>query len=55
MAMCWWQKSGVVIYQKSLGCRDYTKKQPLNNNSVFELASVSKQFMAMGNATERKR
>jgi CubicO group peptidase (beta-lactamase class C family) len=41
-------KSGNIIYQKAFGYRNYDKKELLNNNSVFELASVSKQFTAMG-------
>jgi CubicO group peptidase (beta-lactamase class C family) len=41
-------KKGSVIYQKSFGFRNYTSKELLDNNSVFELASVSKQFTAMG-------
>jgi CubicO group peptidase (beta-lactamase class C family) len=38
---------GQIIYQKSFGYADYDTKQLLNDNSVFELASVSKQFTAM--------
>ena len=41
-------KAGKVIYQKAFGYRNYDTKQPLDTNSVFELASVSKQFTAMG-------
>jgi CubicO group peptidase (beta-lactamase class C family) len=41
-------KLGSVIYQKSFGFRNYTNKEFLDNNSVFELASISKQFTAMG-------
>jgi CubicO group peptidase (beta-lactamase class C family) len=41
-------QSGNVIYQKPFGYRNYTTKEPLDNNSVFELASISKQFTAMG-------
>jgi CubicO group peptidase (beta-lactamase class C family) len=41
-------KSGNVLYQKAFGYRNYDKKELLDNNSVFELASVSKQFTAMG-------
>jgi CubicO group peptidase (beta-lactamase class C family) len=41
-------KAGNVIYQKAFGYRNYDTKEPLDNNSVFELASVSKQFTAMG-------
>jgi CubicO group peptidase (beta-lactamase class C family) len=41
-------KSGNVIYQKAFGYNNYNTKVLLDNNSVFELASVSKQFTAMG-------
>ena len=41
-------KSDKIIYQKSFGYRNFDTKELLDNNSVFELASVSKQFTAMG-------
>lgn len=41
-------RSGTVIYQKAFGFRNYDTKELLDNNTVFELASVSKQFTAMG-------
>jgi len=41
-------KSGNILYQKAFGYRNYAKKELLDNNSVFELASISKQFTAMG-------
>ena len=41
-------KGGNIIYQQSLGYADYNTKRLLNDSSVFELASVSKQFTAMG-------
>ncbi|MGN8067434.1 serine hydrolase domain-containing protein [Mucilaginibacter sp. 22184] len=41
-------RAGKVIYQKAFGYRNYDTKQLLDTNSVFELASVSKQFTAMG-------
>jgi CubicO group peptidase (beta-lactamase class C family) len=41
-------KGGKPIYQQSLGYADFSTKRALNENSVFELASVSKQFTAMG-------
>jgi CubicO group peptidase (beta-lactamase class C family) len=41
-------KSGSIIYEKSFGYRNYDTKELLDNNSVFELASISKQFTAMG-------
>lgn len=41
-------EKGNVIYKKSFGLRDEAKGLPLDENSVFELASVSKQFTAVG-------
>src|SRR5450631_255876 len=41
-------KSGNILYQKAFGYSNYNTKVLLDNNSVFELASVSKQFTAMG-------
>src|SRR5450432_4266056 len=41
-------KEGNIIYRQSLGYADYNTKRLLNDSSVFELASVSKQFTAMG-------
>jgi CubicO group peptidase (beta-lactamase class C family) len=40
-------EKGTVIYQKSFGLANETTKEQLNENSIFELASVSKQFTAM--------
>lgn len=40
-------EKGKVIYKKSFGIANEETKQPLNENSVFEIASVSKQFTAM--------
>lgn len=40
-------EKGVVIYKKSFGLADESTKEKLNDSSVFELASVSKQFTAM--------
>ncbi len=39
---------GNVIYHGAYGFADYDSKRMLNDSSVFELASVSKQFTAMG-------
>jgi CubicO group peptidase (beta-lactamase class C family) len=39
-------EKGKVIYQKSFGWKDAATNEPLNDSSVFELASVSKQFTA---------
>lgn len=41
-------EKGNVIYKKSFGLRDMAANLPLDDNSIFELASVSKQFTAMG-------
>ena len=37
-------ENGNIIYQKSFGKADLEKNLALNSESVFELASVSKQF-----------
>ena len=42
------RKKGKVIYEKSFGLANEKTKQKLDKNTVFELASVSKQFTAMG-------
>src|ERR1700741_5205298 len=39
--------NGHEIYKKSFGYADFDRKTLLDNNSVFELASCSKQFTAM--------
>lgn len=39
---------GNILAQKPCGFADYYSKRMLDNNSVFELASVSKEFTAMG-------
>jgi len=41
-------KNGSPIYQGAFGYADYNTKRMLNDSSVFELASLSKQFTAMG-------
>ncbi len=41
-------KSGKIIYHGSFGYRNFSLRQLLNDSSVFELASVSKQFTAAG-------
>ena len=40
-------EKGKVIYKKSFGFSNDSTKEKLNENSIFELASVSKQFTAM--------
>ena len=41
-------KNGKIIYRQSFGYANFESKRLLNDSSVFELASVSKQFTAMG-------
>lgn len=41
-------EKGQPIYYQALGYADYNTKRMLNDSSVFELASLSKQFTAMG-------
>lgn len=41
-------KSGNIIYQNAFGFRNFYSKERLTNNSVFDLASLSKQFTAVG-------
>jgi len=41
-------KSGKILFRKSYGYRNYDTKELLDSNSVFELASISKQFTAIG-------
>jgi CubicO group peptidase (beta-lactamase class C family) len=40
-------ENGKPIYQKAFGYADFATKRMLDNESVFELASVAKQFTAM--------
>ena len=39
-------KNGKVVYQNHIGLADFRKKEPLHKKSVYQLASVSKQFTA---------
>lgn len=39
-------ENGKIIFQKSYGVADFNTNRPLNDTTVFELASVSKQFTA---------
>jgi CubicO group peptidase (beta-lactamase class C family) len=41
-------ENGQIVFQKSYGYADFDKQRMLNDSSVFELASVSKQFTATG-------
>ncbi|GGI57816.1 serine hydrolase domain-containing protein [Winogradskyella haliclonae] len=45
---------GEVIFKKSYGYADESTKRKINNETIFELASVSKQFTAMGIVTLQK-
>ncbi|MBL7749550.1 MAG: serine hydrolase, partial [Chitinophagaceae bacterium] len=47
-------EKGAVLYQKSFGKANIATDADLTANSVFELASVSKQFTAMGIMLLRK-
>ena len=40
-------EKGTVLYKKSFGLANETTQEKLNENSIFELASISKQFTAM--------
>ena len=40
-------EKGKIVFQQSYGFANYDSKRLLNDSSVFELASVSKQFTAM--------
>lgn len=39
---------GTILFEKSYGLVNEATAEPLNTKSIFELASVSKQFTAMG-------
>jgi len=39
-------KNGKILYSNQIGYADFNKKESLNETSVFQLASVSKQFTA---------
>ena len=39
-------KNEKILYKNQIGIADFREKKPLNKNSVFQLASVSKQFTA---------
>ena len=41
-------ENGNVIFKKSYGLADEQTNRKLNDSTIFELASVSKQFTAMG-------
>lgn len=39
-------KNGKIVYQNQIGLADFRKKKQIHKESVFQLASVSKQFTA---------
>lgn len=41
-------KGNEIVYERSIGYGDIENEIPLTSNSVFELASMGKQFTAMG-------
>lgn len=41
-------KNGEVLYKKSFGYSDYSSKKELDDNSVFDIGSIAKEFTAMG-------
>jgi CubicO group peptidase (beta-lactamase class C family) len=41
-------KEGKIVFEKSYGYANFDKKIPLNENTQFQIASVSKQFTAFG-------
>ncbi|ULQ55491.1 serine hydrolase [Flavihumibacter rivuli] len=41
-------REGKVLYKKSFGYSDLATKKPLDEQTMFELGSISKQFTAMG-------
>jgi CubicO group peptidase (beta-lactamase class C family) len=41
-------KSGNIVYKQDLGYADFNSRRLLNDSTAFELASLSKQFTAMG-------
>jgi CubicO group peptidase (beta-lactamase class C family) len=40
-------EKGKPVYHKAFGYKNFNTKEPLSTSSIFELASVSKQFTAM--------
>jgi CubicO group peptidase (beta-lactamase class C family) len=40
-------KNGAIVYQRNFGFSNYDTKEKLNDSSLFELCSISKQFTAM--------
>src|SRR6185437_3805663 len=41
-------KNGKVVYQKSFGYADYNSQKRLNENSIFDIGSITKEFTSVG-------
>ncbi len=41
-------KDREIVYQQSFGLKDTTTREPLENNGVFRIASISKSFVTTG-------
>jgi len=41
-------KDGKIIYEKGFGVEDITTKKPIDNNTLFNVGSISKTFVAFG-------
>src|SRR6186997_2743051 len=41
-------KDGKIIYEKGFGVEDITTKNPIGTNTLFNVGSISKTFVAFG-------
>jgi len=41
-------KNGKIVYQKSFGYADYNSQKRLNENSIFDIGSITKEFTSVG-------
>ena len=41
-------KDGKIIYEKGFGIEDIITKKPIDNNTLFNVGSISKTFVAFG-------
>ncbi|MEP7079805.1 MAG: serine hydrolase domain-containing protein, partial [Ginsengibacter sp.] len=41
-------KNGKTIYKKTFGYADFNLKEKLDNNSIFDIGSIAKEFTAVG-------
>ena len=41
-------KDGKIIYEKGFGLEDITTKKAIDNNTLFNVGSISKTFVAFG-------